>query len=138
MKTCAHCKTEKTEDNFRPMARKGKNAKYLHSYCSGCESSRAREVGFDARRKWNLQKKYGITVEQYGVMLGMQEGCCAICAQPETQTMNGRPVTLAVDHDHETGKVRKLLCKACNTAIGLLGEDTARIDKARQYLEAHA
>ena len=84
-------------------------------------------------REVNYKKKYGITIEQYDLILEQQNGGCAICGQP---CATGR--FLAVDHDHATGKVRALLCKNCNTAIGLLGEDTDRMAKAIEYIQSHS
>ena len=78
-------------------------------------------------------RKFGLTVEQYDAMLAEQNNGCAICGQSCATGMN-----LAVDHDHATGKVRALLCKNCNTAIGLLGEDTDRMAKAIEYIQFHS
>lgn len=79
-----------------------------------------------ARRK----KKYGITREGYKALLAEQEGRCYIC---HTSVGN----ELRVDHDHKTGKVRKLLCSNCNSAIGLMQEDGTRLHAAADYLEQH-
>lgn len=59
-----------------------------------------------------------------------QAGLCAIC-HGET---NGQG-DLHVDHDHVTGKVRGLLCSRCNTGIGMMGDNTALLRKAIEYLE---
>jgi hypothetical protein len=91
------------------------------------------EVAFEKARNKEYKKKYGITLEQYNELLVNQNNGCAICAKPCATGNN-----LAVDHDHETGKVRALLCKNCNTAIGLLGEDTDRMTKAIEYLKSHS
>jgi len=70
--------------------------------------------------------KYGITAEQYEEMNRLQGGRCLICGQAERGTRRGIPKTLAVDHDHDTGEIRGLLCSKCNTAIGLLDDDPKR------------
>lgn len=85
-------------------------------------------------RRYRLNKRYGLTVEKYDEMLADQGGGCAICGV--TSSENARP--LDVDHDHGTGKVRGLLCSACNYGIGRLGEDPARIRAAADYVEQHA
>lgn len=78
-----------------------------------------------------LQRAYGITYDQYQLQLERQGGVCAICKEPERIT--GR--TLAVDHCHETGAVRGLLCAMCNTGIGKLRDDPAIVRSALSYLE---
>jgi hypothetical protein len=68
-----------------------------------------------------------------------QGGVCAACGQPET-TIDPRTKqvkNLQVDHCHETGKVRALLCKECNNALGLLHDDPDRIHLLLQYAEFH-
>ena len=84
-----------------------------------------------------LKGKYGITFEDYTKLLITQNGVCAICFRPETATYRGRVRSLAVDHDHETDIVRGLLCGACNSALGLLGEDKDRIKSLVVYLEKY-
>jgi hypothetical protein len=68
-------------------------------------------------------------------MLVAQRGVCAVCGHPPNSYQR-RKASLAVDHDHATGTVRGLLCGRCNTALGLLGEDSAVIVKLFNYLEA--
>jgi hypothetical protein len=89
-------------------------------------------------RERDLQKNFGIDLADYQRMFVEQEGACAICRQPETEKRNGKAKWLAVDHDHTTGAVRGLLCVACNTGIGKLGDDPARLRAAATYLESHA
>jgi hypothetical protein len=80
---------------------------------------------------------YGITPKEYNSLLAEQGGVCAICQKPETE-LGGKHKRLvrqlAVDHDHETGQVRGLLCRRCNTAIGFLGDDVAGLWRAIDYL----
>jgi len=59
------------------------------------------------QRRHHLKEKYGITLEEYDRLLAAQGGVCAICQQPSLKTLH-------VDHDHETGKPRGLLCFTCN------------------------
>jgi len=74
-------------------------------------------------------KRYKITPEQYGSMLEAQGGVCAICRQEDA---TGR--RLSVDHSHETGKVRGLLCTNCNVALGHLQDNVALLLRAADYL----
>lgn len=79
---------------------------------------------------------YGISIDEYERMLKEQRGVCACCGQSETYVhSNGKVYALSVDHDHATGKVRGLLCHACNRAIGLLGDSVDRLQAAIDYLE---
>jgi len=84
------------------------------------------------RRKYKLKSDYGITPEEYDVMSKKQGGCCGICKLPGTK---GR--RLAVDHCHEKGVVRGLLCTNCNTAIGSLKEAPKNFASALRYLHSH-
>jgi len=67
------------------------------------------------------KRKYGLSEKQYAAMLSAQNGVCFLCGKPETaRTKKGVLRSLHVDHDHETGKVRGLLCLKCNHALGYL------------------
>jgi len=70
-------------------------------------------------------RAYGLSDEDFGAMYRDQGGRCAIC-EDETR--------LNVDHDHETGKVRGLLCRRCNVALGFLRDDPELADLAAAYL----
>ena len=91
------------------------------SYCKDCSNvkRRARHTLEDGRA-WSLLYHYNITPEEYDLMLFQQGGVCAICKQPETvfDKRVGRIRSLAVDHDHENGNVRGLLCARCNHMLG--------------------
>lgn len=91
----------------------------------------------EKNRRNNLRTLYGVTPEQYDAMLAEQGHACAICYQPEGLIRLGRPMSLAVDHDHETGKVRGLLCANCNRALGLLADDPERLISAARYVKDH-
>jgi len=78
---------------------------------------------------------YGISAEYYGELSKSQHGLCAICGKPESAHRHGKVIGLNVDHDHETGKVRGLLCSRCNMAVGLLGDSVENLLAAAMYLE---
>jgi Recombination endonuclease VII len=65
-----------------------------------------------------VEKTYGLTEDQYWELYRIQGGCCAICRRAK-----GKVKRLAVDHDHETGRPRALLCGPCNQMIGYLDVD---------------
>lgn len=79
------------------------------------------------KRRYAL-KKYGLTPEDYDAMLERQSGRCAICASPDPHSRWGR---FHIDHDHETGRVRGLLCHPCNLHLGLV---EARLPQMASYL----
>lgn len=80
-----------------------------------------------------LRRQYGISLEQYNDLLLAQDGVCAICKEPEKR----QRYSLAVDHCHKTKKVRGLLCRVCNTAIGSLNDDIDRARRMVLYLERY-
>lgn len=75
-------------------------------------------------------RRYGISTEEYEELLKQQYGCCAICSLH----ISAFKTRLAVDHDHNTGKVRGLLCTTCNVKLGII-EDAAFSKKAASYLK---
>ena len=82
------------------------------------------------RLSWNafLKRKYGVTLEWFEKQSAEQGGACTICGR----IPKGR---LAIDHDHSTGKVRGLICRSCNRALGLLKDSPEVLKKALAYLE---
>jgi hypothetical protein len=78
--------------------------------------------------------RYGLTVEQLDALAASQDERCAICRK-RWNTENTREP--CVDHDHENGAVRALLCRKCNIAIGHMDDDAARMRIAADYIEKH-
>jgi hypothetical protein len=74
------------------------------------------------------RKTYKLTREEYLALVEKQGGLCAICKKPSSK--------LVIDLSHKTGRVRGLLCKACNQGIGFLDDDTDRLAAAIEYLRA--
>lgn len=85
------------------------------------------------KRLAQVLRPFGITVEQYRDLLSQQDGGCAICRAP-LGDLSGR--RLAVDHCHDTGRVRGLLCGACNLGLGKFGDDPERLERAALYLRS--
>lgn len=95
--------------------------------------SRNKEHVKSSQRKYQLQK-YSLTEQAYSEMLEAQQGACAICGTTEP---TGKWKVFAVDHCHDTGEVRGLLCNECNRGMGLLGDDPDRLRQAADYLVKH-
>ena len=145
VKTCTDCDQILLIDEFYPRSdRPGQH----QSYCKSCATLRGQEyrkknpdAGRKAAKKWyenggshtvreyTLRNKYGISSEQFDELNESQSGLCAICKSKPTRKR------LCVDHCHETGEVRGLLCVKCNQALGLFQESTQLLRVATQYLE---
>lgn len=82
-------------------------------------------------REYQLQYKFGITIEQYELILKEQNYTCAICKKPATTKR------LAVDHCHKTGQVRGLLCSHCNQGLGHFMDDLSIINNSLKYLQKY-
>ena len=117
LKTCHECGTEKPVDNFHRHSR-GKR----RNQCTRC------------RTVINRKLLYGIDSGSINSMLEEQGHACAIC---ETQFDYSEHRATHIDHDHRTGKVRGILCKRCNVAIGMLRDSPTNADKAAEYLRKH-
>ncbi|MEA2973996.1 MAG: hypothetical protein QOG82_2454 [Actinomycetota bacterium] len=85
-----------------------------------------------AERAGHLKRKYGITIEHYDELLARQGGGCAICGREP------RPdISLHLDHDHESGQLRGILCFRCNNALGDFDDDLGLLRAAIRYLESY-
>ncbi len=82
-----------------------------------------------------LRKRYGLTLEQYDLMFAEQSGKCFICDEIETQQLYGVVRRLAVDHNHKTNKVRKLLCHRCNRTLGSADDNINLLSEMIKYLK---
>ena len=134
------CRCDKCRQAVRDMRAKGlppddprhgRAVGYSHWGCR-CEPCRAAwdEKYRGAARRSSLKKRYGITPEEYDAMLLAQGGACASCG--DGQSEGG--YRLSVDHNHDTGEVRGILCNGCNAALGHLKDDPQRILALLAYL----
>lgn len=147
LKTCSTCKETKEVTAFY---RSSKNPDEIHQGCRECRKAAQRTPErMEARKRRNkdnekhikqtrknryYKKTYGISREDYDSMRIEQNHCCYICGMHESDNHNK---ILYVDHDHDTGQVRKLLCSKCNHGLGLFNDSPLLLEKAAQYLEAH-
>ena len=120
MKQCSRCGEVKPLNQYYAH---NTTADRLYPHCKGCQG--------EISRRSNFRRRYGITEEEYDRMFHEQRGCCAICHTHQLELKKA----LAVDHDHESGKVRGLLCGPCNRALGLFKDSTASLFNAINYLE---
>jgi len=90
-----------------------------------------------SKRACHLMYKYNLTPIQHAKLLAEQKGACKICSQVETALSNGKLLPLAVDHCHETGKIRALLCKEHNSLLGACRESIDILERAIAYLRKH-
>lgn len=106
-----------------------------HSWCAQCNrdyqrerrtNPETREAHLEADKRRQRKFLYGITAEQFDALVLEQNGCCAVCNKPTEK--------LCVDHCHESGKIRGLLCNTCNAGIGLLGDTAEALMNAATYL----
>jgi hypothetical protein len=97
---------------------KAKRAAYRASH-----PEEARESARDRQRKF----EYGMTRDAFTELLGAQGGCCAICRAKHDRRLH-------VDHNHETGRVRGLLCGHCNSGLGFFRDEAALLSAAIEYL----
>lgn len=115
---CGKCKQILPENKFT-LYKDGRR----HAYCKPCKSEHFKHY----QKTIGRFKRYGITKEIYEEMYKKQSGKCYICNVVEPE--------LHIDHNHTTGKVRTLLCKECNMALGLLKENVVTLKNMIEYLE---
>jgi len=110
MKKCTDC------HRVLPVSEFNKHMSTIHPKCRSCWSLYGRAL------------RYGLTRDEVLDLIGRPCDACGSNADGEK---------MAIDHDHETGKVRGLLCNSCNVALGMLNEDPARLHALLAYIERH-
>lgn len=141
---CTRCHKKLPKEAF---SLKGNSKSILATRCNECREkpavtwndrnkdkvrlSMAKFIISGGARAARLKKRYGVSLDEYDALHVAQDGCCAICKAPKP---GGKYSFLHVDHDHETGKVRGLLCTNCNRALGYMGDDPLRLTIAAAYL----
>lgn len=154
MKKCTSCEVEKDVTEFGVFEQRGDT--FVRGQCNSCRSAlerqkrvddpeRARKIDNDRYyqkkaedpvaqsayyRDWHLRNKYDMTLAEFDALAASLDYLCEICGREETVRKN-----LAVDHNHETGNVRGLLCASCNSALGLLQDSPYVLEAATAYLK---
>lgn len=155
-KACSKCREIKPFSDF---AKEKNGVNGIRGDCKSCVSKRVKkyyranrevltakarkyhkenpEKTADRNRKSLLRRHYGLTTEEYNKMLKAQNGVCAVCKVKETDTFKGEVKRLAVDHCHDTGEVRDLLCGGCNRGMGQFKDNIELLEAAIVYLRHH-
>lgn len=108
------------------------NDRFFDYYHNRGGKEKKKEHYRQTRRSTILKSRYGITEQDYSDLFDKQEGKCAICdTDYGVSTRN-----LDVDHDHETGKVRGLLCNNCNRGLGHFQDSVSNLQRALFYLSS--
>ncbi len=146
MKRCSSCGRHKHINKFY------KRSKDVYrGVCKTCMDKQAKAIITPERReKYNkkslerahskrgknnlLKRLYGISIDMWQDMFDSQKGRCAICDRHQAELNK----SLGVDHCHSTGKVRSLLCDACNRALGMLKEDKTILNRMISYIDEHS
>ena len=118
MKVCSKCKVEQPIENY---SKRSNRPSGIQSWCKTCER--------ESRRKYYkpheaARRRHKLNDEEYNNL--MLSTTCDICETELTKK--------CIDHDHITGRVRGVLCNNCNTALGLVGDNTETLTKMVEYL----
>lgn len=130
-RACSGCKKEKPLDTDF-----WKN----QTLCIECSKERQKTRWFSRTPKKRLEQhlkyKYSLTITELNKSLEDQKGGCAICEEvlPDLLVYNNRRRGYAIDHNHETGKFRGILCLKCNSMLGMACDNPKILDKASKYL----
>ena len=130
MKTCPVCQIDKEETQYW-------KGQYL---CIPCQKDKQKthwqSRAPKKRLEQHLKYKYGVTHAEFMEHWENQKGCCAICSVelPDLMTYENRKRGYAIDHNHDTGKFRGILCLMCNTLLGMAKDSAETLASAIEYL----
>lgn len=144
--SCTKCKQVQQRENFPDAKYRGKSYSNgprggKSSHCRTCNNLRAKtwtkvnikKVSLSARKR-HLLSKFGMSLEDFNVMLLQQDNCCGICGC-EGDSPRVKQKNFCVDHSHNTRAVRGILCDSCNLILGYANDDVALLKKCITYLE---
>ena len=130
IRTCRACGLEATTiEELEPFVKDSKSTFGRKNLCNPCQG-KLQKLNYDPQRKRNefVKRQYGLTAEEYDICMSSSH-CCEVC---------GRENDLVYDHDHSLegiGAFRGVLCRGCNGAIGILGDNLEGLNKAVTYLK---
>ena len=127
LSTCIDCGQKTTKPNA--------------TRCGSCNRLYKKSIAPERKKyaaEWQRNKKYGMSVDEFDVWWITYKGKCGICncdlKMPLPQ--KGQPLdVVAIDHDHKFGKIRGLLCNACNKGLGLFRDSIDILESAKRYLQ---
>ena len=138
---CTRCHKEKTLDQMSVDSRR---IHKISSWCKECRRKTAQQwqknnpekvkaqirstPSYESQRNYMYKTRYGITLGTYNTLLEEQRGACAICRKVVDYLLH-------VDHCHESGEVRGLLCASCNSYLGKIGDDVETLHRAIMYIQ---
>lgn len=141
--TCSRCGVEKSLEAFCKTKSTRSGYQNPCKACYNLEKRGYRNANYDRlraerkalngttglrelHRRATVKHRYGITQDQYLAMVEAQHGVCLICQE--------KPDKLCIDHCHKTGRIRGLLCRKCNLALGHMDDDPVKLVRASQYI----
>lgn len=129
MKVCNRCGKEKKKDEFSTQPQ---NKDGLRGECRVCKNKYNRSYMTKEKRKHaSLMHSFGISLLTYNKLKEKQNYCCKICGIHESKLR----CDLVVDHCHNSGKIRGLLCESCNLGLGKFYDNQELLSKALNYIK---
>lgn len=141
-KECCICNTRKPFSDFFNYKNKNDGKSYR---CKSCDDLARKKWAIDnperahlSQRERNLKHRFSVDLKWYEKQFEKQNYSCAICKSKTNKTAGDREFwNFSVDHCHNSGKVRGILCNNCNRALGLFQDNPKLIRKAAEYVEEH-
>ena len=128
MKRCPDCGECKPLDEFPRNKNRRTGGTATASRVTTLRGKESHQRLYGGTRHYHLKRRYGIGADEFDELVVQQGGVCAICGRPDPEH---------VDHDHETGAVRGILCFNCNGGLGQFRDSIDSLLTAASYLEAH-
>jgi hypothetical protein len=129
---CSKCKLIKPCSDFHRAKKYPTSTRNVAYWCRDCVSKFSTLPNTERRYFYDIQRRYGVSKQEFKRLFSEQNGACAICSN---KLLVGSQ--LHVDHCHVTKTVRALLCRDCNKGIGFLKENVGVLKAAIAYLVAH-
>lgn len=134
-KKCTKCKELKLISEFTKRKASKDGYRAMCKCCVRTKLVHKQKTQPDFIRGKNLKARFNLSINDYNKLFLKQRGVCAICKNPEViKDVKGEVKWLSVDHNHDTGDIRGLLCNACNTGLGKLGDSVDILKNAIKYL----
>ena len=131
MKACNRCGEQKPLSDFYKLGKGKSSPDGRTATCKVCNNRNSRNWYSGQTATYHRMARYGLSEDAYWALLQVQNYSCALCTSKDPKRKQG----FVVDHDHQTGRIRGLLCHPCNIALGMLGDNLSGLQKAVKYLE---